>query len=75
VFSNGEHRVLDMSDSFHIPAALKYAPLSEFKKIGFNTHAIWWGDRESPDSMEISNDTAYKLSMPLTEVMSFYRES
>jgi len=61
-FDNGESRLLDMSDSFSIPAAQRYAPLSEFKKIGFNDHSIWWGDRETPEAMIISATTAYRLS-------------
>ena len=64
-FDNGEERVLDVSDSFNIPMALQYAPMSEFKKFSFDKNEIWWGDLDSPECMEIGRDSIYNLSMPI----------
>ena len=69
-FDNGEKRVLDVSDSFNIPMALQYAPMSEFKKFSFDKNEIWWGDLNSPECMEIGHDSAYNLSMPKSAFIS-----
>jgi hypothetical protein len=56
-----------MSDSFEIPAALKYSPIEVFKNFGFDKHAVWWGDRDSSDSMEVGADSLYRLSIEVPE--------
>jgi hypothetical protein len=61
-FSNGEDRVIDLSDSFNIPAAIKYANPTAFRQFDFDKYSIWWGNIGSPDSMEIGNDSLYRLS-------------
>jgi hypothetical protein len=73
-FSNGIEGIVDMSDSFEIPAALRYAPISEFKKFKFNPHHIWWGDMESSDSMLISVNAMYRMAVDFDTVIKVYRE-
>ena len=69
-FDNGEERVVDISDSFEVPAALKYAPLSEFKNFRFNKWSISWGNLDSRDSMDIGNDSIYNMSIPVPQFVS-----
>ena len=66
-FENGEERVCDISDSFNVPAALRYAPLTEFKKFKFNADYIWWGD---PEDWIIGHDSLYNMSTPIFEFTS-----
>jgi hypothetical protein len=65
-FDNGEERIVDMSESFEVPAALKYAPLSIFKGFSFNTHSIWWGDED----WIVGHDSLYSMSVPLPQFVS-----
>ena len=64
-FSNGEERIIDMANSFNIPAAYRYSPLIFFKNFEFDKFGISWGDRESSDSMEIGKDSIYIMSVPI----------
>jgi hypothetical protein len=65
-FTNGDEGIVDMSDSFEIPATLRFAPISEFKKFQFNDHQIWWGSFDSPDSMLISSDSMHRMMIPIS---------
>jgi len=66
MFDSGEERIVDMSDSFEVPAALKYAPPSEFKKFSFNKDSIWWGDED----WIVGHDSLYNMSTPVTQFAS-----
>jgi len=59
VFDNGETRIVDMSESFEVPAALKYAPLSVFKKFSFTKWYIAWGDED----YTVGHDSLYNMSL------------
>jgi hypothetical protein len=67
-FSNGERGIVDMSNSFEVPAALKYAPLHEFKKFGFDDSSIWWGNQD----MISGHDSIYNMSIPIPQFISFF---
>ncbi len=71
-FSNGEDRIIDLSDSFNIPAALRYANPGSFRQFDFDKYSIWWGDRDSVDAMEIGNDSLYRLSLPVRDMLESY---
>ena len=76
-FANGEDRIVDMTDSFDIPAAYRYSPLVFFKDFVFNEYRITWGDEESSDCMDIGHDSLYNMSLPIdafvSSVLSIYR--
>ena len=65
-FDNGEDRIVDMTESFEVPATLKYAPLSFFKKFSFNPHSIWWGDED----WIVGHDSIYNMSFPMSQFVS-----
>lgn len=69
-FTDGTSRVVDMSYSFNIPPAIRYSPIEVFKDFNFDKFSIWWGDINSPDSMEIGNDTLYEMSLEIPEFIS-----
>ena len=58
-FDNGEERIVDMSESFEVPAALKYAPPSVFKKFSFTKWYIAWGDED----YTVGHDSIYNMSV------------
>jgi len=64
-FDNGEERVVDMSDSFNVPATLKYAPLDLFKKFTFNKWEISW-----EDDWSVGHDSLYNMSFPISQFVS-----
>jgi len=59
-FSNGEERILDMTDSFEVPAALQYKPLSIFKKFDFDSTSLSWNNKD----YSIGHDSIYNMSIP-----------
>jgi len=65
-FDNGEERIVDMTESFEVPAALKYAPPSQFKKFGFNKNSVWWGDED----WIVGRDSLYNTSFPISHFTS-----
>ena len=77
-FANGEVRIVDLTDSFDIPAAYRYSPLVFFKNFVFNEYSITWGDKESSGSMDIGHDSLYNMSLPvdafISSVLSIYRQ-
>lgn len=58
-FANGEERIVDMSESFEVPRALKYAPVSVFKNFSFNSDSVWWGDED----WIVGHDSIYNMSI------------
>jgi hypothetical protein len=69
-FSDGSTRIVDMLDSFNIAPAMKYFPIEAFKDFHFDKNSIWWGSLESSDSMEIGNDSLYRMSIEVSEFIS-----
>jgi hypothetical protein len=69
-FYDGTTRIVDMSDSFSVPATHKYLPLDIFKNFGFDAQSVWWGDRESVDSWEVGHDSLYRPSIEASEFIS-----
>jgi len=65
-FANGEERVIDMSESFEVPATLKYAPVSVFKEFSFNSDSVWWGDED----WIVGHDSLYNMSIPIPQFIS-----
>jgi hypothetical protein len=66
-FANGEERVCDMSESFEVPATLKYAPVSMFKNFSFNKWRVSWGEREE---WTVGHDSLYNMSIPIPQFIS-----
>jgi hypothetical protein len=69
-FNDGSSRVIDLSEILSIPAAFNFYPIEEFKQFGFDEDAVWWGPRESKDSIEVGADTLYSMSMEIPDFIS-----
>jgi len=66
-FDNGEERIVDMSESFEVPAALKYAPLSAFKKFTYKKWSISWGDWGNGEDWIVGHDSIYNMSLSVSQ--------
>ena len=65
-FSNGEDRVVDLTESFNIPYALSYS--AEFyKQVSFDSTTIWFGDIEHRGCMSIGHDSLYNMSISISQ--------
>jgi hypothetical protein len=71
-FSNGEDRIIDLSEVFSIPASLKYTFPNKIKDFKFDKYSIWWGNINSRHSLELGNDTLYQHSTSINAAISSY---